>query len=63
MLVSLASNIVDLNEGTFSCTQKIASKSGLKNPKIENETFSTKNSAVLTYKSQNAYISRSYLLL
>ena len=42
---------------------KIVSKSGVKSLKIEKETFSTKNDVVLTYKSQNAYLSGSNLPL
>ena len=39
------------------------SKSGLKSSNIEKETFSTKNDVVLTYKTQNAYLSDSNLPL
>ena len=49
--------------GSFRTLNKIASKSGLKSLNIEKETFSTKNDVVLTYKTQNAYLSDSNLPL
>ena len=52
-----------LNRWEFRTLNKIASKSGLKSSNIEKETFSTKNDVVLTYKTQNAYVSGSNLPL
>ena len=49
--------------GSSRTLNKITSKSGLKSLNIEKETFSTKNDVILTYKSQNVYLSGSNLPL
>ena len=49
--------------GASLTLNKVASQFGLKNSNIEKETVSTKNDVLLTYKSQNAYLSGSNLPL
>ena len=52
-----------LISGSTRTLNEIALKCGLKILKIEQETFSTRDDVVLTYKSQNAYLSGSNLPL
>ena len=52
-----------LGSGSSRTLNKITSKSGLNSFNIEKQTVNAKNDVVLTYKSQNAYLSRSNLPL